>query len=102
MDKKRYCVSVQSRLISEVSDDSNYPLEILATTQELSELNRLLSSETDADEAGFIHMPVTALSSKPEVITQKYDVNLIRIYHTIYQLGTLKTKEFIKSMKIID
>jgi hypothetical protein len=100
MDKKSYHVSVQSKTIRETTDDTSHPFEILATSEELSELNALFNSETDVDEAAFVRMPITSYSSHPEENNQLYDTYLIRIYQTLYHLGTLKTREFIKTMNL--
>jgi hypothetical protein len=54
------------------------------------------------DAAAFVRMPITTYSSQPEEGNQAYDAYLIRIYQTLYQLGTLKTREFIKTMNILD
>jgi hypothetical protein len=102
MDKKSYYVSVQSKTVSEKTDDTSHPIEVLATTEELSELIALFNTETDEDEAAFVRMPITTLLSRPEVRNQVYDTYLIRIYKTLYDLGTLKTREFIKTMGILD
>jgi hypothetical protein len=100
MDKKSYYVSVQSKTVSDETDDTSHPIEILATSEELSELTTLFNSESDVDEAAFVRMPITTYSSHPDESNQVYDTYLIRIYKTLYHLGTLQTREFIKTMKI--
>lgn len=102
MDKKRYHVSVQSKAVSETTDGTSHPIEILATSEELSELKTLFNSEADVDEAAIVRMPITAYSSHPEESNQVYDTYLIRIYQTLYHLGTLKTRKFIKTMEILE
>jgi hypothetical protein len=99
MDKKRYYVSVQSKAVSETTDDTSHPIEILATSEELSELKTIFNSEVDVDEAAVVR---TAYSSHPEESNQEYDTYLIRIYQTLYHLGTLKTRKFIETMEILE
>jgi lipopolysaccharide export system protein LptA len=101
MDKQRYAVSVQARTINQTDADSSNPIEILATQEEVDELNQLFKLEDQVDVASFAHMPVSALEYENQGNNKEYDTNLIKIYKAIYQLGTLKTREHIEAMNIL-
>lgn len=101
MGKESYHVSVQSKTVSETTDDTSYPFEILATSAELFDLKALLNLESDVDEAALVRMPITAYSSHPEESNQVYDTYFSRIYNKLYELGTLKTREHIEKMNIL-
>jgi hypothetical protein len=101
MDKKRYAVSVQARTINETDADSSNPIEILATQKEVDELNLLFRAEDQVDEKSAAHMPISAMEYENQGNNDEYDMNLIKIYQAIYQLGTLKTREHIEAMNIL-
>jgi hypothetical protein len=101
LGKKSYHVSIQSKTVSETTDDVSKPFEISATPEELSELNALFHSESDVDEAALVRMPITAFSSHLEESNQVYNAYLSRIYNKLYELGSLKTREHIKEINIL-
>src|SRR5690554_1565970 len=102
MNKKRYFVSVPAKIISESIEFSDHPFEIMATSDELVELQVLLQSDKDFDISETARMPINAFSPEDEDVAPEYDENLIKIYRMIHELGTLKTKVLIDETGILD
>jgi hypothetical protein len=98
MEKRRYHVSVQAKTINETQQDANDPIEILATLEEVNELQMLFDAEDQLDAAPAVITPV--LYHQQE-LNDVYDTYLNRIYLKLYELGTLKTKEHITAMNIL-
>jgi hypothetical protein len=97
MEKRRYYVSVQAKTINETLQDSN-PIEILATEEEVRELEVLFDSENKLDEAPMV---ITPILYHQQELNDVYDTYLSQIYNKLYELGTLKTREHITEMNIL-
>lgn len=97
-DRKSYFVSLEKAHISEVSVPDSTEYEILATEDELKQLEQLFNQKEDHEKKAveFLAKPFNEWGADDE--RDAYDTKLIDIYNLIYQLGTNETKEKINKM----
>ncbi|MEX2415525.1 MAG: hypothetical protein WD424_05225, partial [Paenibacillaceae bacterium] len=98
MEKTKYYVSVQANSILAEQGAASYELEILATDQEVEQLQELLYSKWDAGDSTFIRGMTPGIPQHIDDENDTYDYYLIEIYKRIYELGTKETQLHIEKM----
>jgi hypothetical protein len=102
LDKKNYYVTVGSSEILEPQETiGNFDFEILATEEEIDQLQELFEESEDAQDDTFFraHIPIRLYHNDKENDTADY--YLSQIYSKLYELGTDETKAHIKNMNIL-
>lgn len=102
MMKKRYYVSVEGEDIHErIMDDHIHYYEIVATQSQILEIKGVLQ-EIHSSEYNPIPI-LTSLNEENGIKAREEQHSLIKnLYEKIYQLGTSKTKQEIRSLRIIN
>jgi hypothetical protein len=102
LDKKRYYVAVGSSEILEPEDaNGNFEFEIIASEEEVDQLQALFEESEDAHDATAFraHIPYRLYHNDKE--NDAADYYLAQIYSKLHQLGTNETKAHIESMNIL-
>jgi hypothetical protein len=102
MDKKTYYVAVGSSEILEPEDATgNFEFEIIASEEEVDQLQELFEDSEDAQDATFIraHLPFPLQDNDRG--NSDADYYLKQIYSKLHELGTYETKAHIESMHIL-
>lgn len=99
---KTYYVSVQAQRIMERQGDGPYEFEIIATKDQIDQLNEIFEKMKAADHMSYwsSHIPYIPYHEDPQ--NDAYDLHLKKAYRMIYELGTEETKQHIESMNILD
>ncbi|NHN31199.1 hypothetical protein [Paenibacillus agricola] len=102
MDKKTYYVAVGSSEILEPEDmTGNFEFEIIASEEEVDQLQELFEENEDAHDDTYIrsHLPFPLHDNNRGNSTADY--YMTQIYSKLHQLGTHETKAHIESMNIL-
>lgn len=103
MKKNNYFVSVSSAEVTEVPiPDDNGQFEIIATEEEVLEIENYFKSIDDETKSGLKYLG-KPFHEKP-VDQKRYagEEGLVKIYKLLYKYGTAKTKEDIDSFGILN
>ena len=100
-DKRTYYISVQSDSILKNKEDAAFEFEIQATEQQISRLQELFDSKSEADNYGFGRAHVPFLEYSHDKTNDAYDYYLAESYRMIHELGTPETKRMIESMNVL-
>lgn len=102
-DKKHYYVAIDTKEIREMPvDDNQIEFEVVASVEEIEEVNRLFHKMIDKarDSNEIMHFkPFKEVDVDEKVDT--YDDSLKNIYRKIHELGTPETKSRIDEIGII-
>jgi hypothetical protein len=102
MDKKTYYVAVGSSEILEPQNmNGNFDFEIIASEEEVDQLQELFEEIDEAEDDTFIrsHIPFRLYHNDKE--NDAADYYLRQLYSKLHELGTSKTKAHIESMHIL-
>ncbi|CAG7624564.1 hypothetical protein PAESOLCIP111_02636 [Paenibacillus solanacearum] len=100
--KKTYYITVGSAEILEPEDViGNFELEILATEDEIDQLEELFDDRLDSEEASAVRSHIPFREYHHDEPNDDYDRSLAQIYKLLHQLGTPETKKHIESMNIL-
>jgi hypothetical protein len=100
-EKYTYYVSVQSSSIVRHSGDMSHEFVVVATKQEIEELQRLFDHKEHEDDNAFFRAHVPFKPYHEDAATDAYDQYMLQIYRKIHELGTLETKTCIADMGIL-
>jgi len=102
-EKKHYYVSVDKQDITDVPiPDHGIEYEIVANASEVEELQQLFMSAAkhEKNAAKFIALrPFDEWGADAE--REGYSDNIIKVYETLYKLGTVETKDKISQLGIL-
>ncbi|MFC4776161.1 hypothetical protein ACFO9Q_05190 [Paenibacillus sp. GCM10023252] len=98
--KQLYYVSVSGKSV-DAAESMGEQLQVRATEQEASELQLLLNLIGQDDRNTAIKAPVPYKSADHDPATDKFNEDIVKVYRAIYELGTDRTREHIRSMNII-
>ncbi|MDF2958829.1 MAG: hypothetical protein K0S39_564 [Paenibacillus sp.] len=106
MPKAAYYVSVANGLIEDATtlqDASNqaYEFVVHANEEEIRELRRLLDKQQSDEEDTLKRAPIPYKSADHDKATDRYNVDMLSLYNTIYHLGNKETKKHIENMGIL-
>lgn len=99
-DKKHYYVSVSGKSV-EAEPSKTEQLQVLATENEINDLQILLDREKQGDNHTGQRAPIPYKSADHDPATDEFNDEIIDVYRAIYQIGTEETKQHIRSMNII-
>lgn len=102
MEREKYYISVQSRTIMKNQGDATYELEIVATPEEILQLENLFETQEDFELETFVRAHYPAVQYHHDNSNDGYDMVLKEIYQKLYSLGTQETKKHIESMNILN
>jgi hypothetical protein len=100
MDKQKYYVSVQSKTIMAHQGDAPYEFEIMATPEELQELESLFGEMEDFDENTFFRAHSPGIPYHQDSDNDDFDYSLKQIYGFIERHGTEETRHHLASMDL--
>lgn len=98
MDKKTYYVSVQAGSVLENEGEAAYEFEIVATEQEVEQLQEKFDELSDADNSLALRAHIPGIPYHQDEASDNYDYWLTDIYRMLYDLGTEETKQTIANM----
>jgi hypothetical protein len=102
VDKRTYYINVGTGEVLEDKDDLNFEFEILASEEEMDQLQELFE-ETDNSSQGSYQssfLPWNVYYNNES--NQEYDYYLTEVYRMLHKLGTEETKRHIESMHILE
>lgn len=102
MNIKRYFVTVNTAEIREVSIPDDIEFEIMATQEDILEIQTLFSRMDQEEKSGLAYIVRPFNENIVDDKRDQYNDDLIKIYELLYRLGTEETKESIVSMKILN
>lgn len=97
--KKKYYVTMDigpnSGVIRDQMDenDATYDFEIMASEDEVRQLEKLFSDTTATDFRTFVKAVTPFRTQARQQESKKEDEQIDRIYRMIYELGTVKTRQ---------
>ncbi|WP_138754767.1 hypothetical protein [Paenibacillus sinopodophylli] len=100
IQKKLYYVSISGKRV-EPEPSINDQLTVVGTTDEINELGLQLDQLRRDDELTQFRAPIPYKSADHDKATDKFNEDLIKVYHTIYELGTDETRTHIRQMNIL-
>lgn len=98
--KKLYYVSISGKRI-EPEPSINDQLTVVGTDDEMNALQQKLDQIQRDDEITQFRAPIPYKSSDHDKATDKFNEDLIKVYHAIYELGTDETRAHIRQMNIL-
>ncbi|CAM4311153.1 hypothetical protein FHS16_000723 [Paenibacillus endophyticus] len=98
--KKFYYVSISGKRI-EPEPSINDQLTVVGTSEQISELQQQLDQIQRDDEITQFRAPIPYKSADHDQATDKFNEDLIKVYHTVYELGTDETRAHIRQMNIL-
>jgi len=102
-EKKTYYVTVGSAEILEPEDViGNFELEIVATEDEIDQLEELFDDRLVSEEASAVRAHIPFREYHQDVPNDDYDRSLAQIYKLLHQLGTPETKKHIEQMNVLE
>lgn len=102
MIKKQYFVSVNSGDISEVPIPDEGQFEIIATSEEIKNIQYLFNQMDEETKSGLKYLARPFNEQKVDEKRAQNEKDLIQVYQLLFEYGTRETKENIKSFGILD
>lgn len=102
MDRAIYYVSVQAGTMLREQGAAAYEFVIEATPEEADRLGALFEEKEDADDGTYIRAHLPAYPQHIDGDSDEYDGALLRIYRTLYELGTPETRAQIREMRVLN
>ncbi|MFD0695889.1 hypothetical protein ACFQZT_17560 [Paenibacillus sp. GCM10027628] len=102
MEKKKYYITVGTGEVLENKEDLNYEFEILASEEEVDQLQELFEETDNSSQSSYesSFLPWNVYYNNES--NQEYDYYLTEVYRMLHQLGTEETKRHIESMHILE
>lgn len=100
-EKQTYYVSISGKRV-EPEPSINDQLTVTATQAEISELQQLLDQIQRDDEKTQFRAPIPYKSADNDKATDKFNEDIIKVYETVYVLGTAETRDHIRQMNILN
>jgi hypothetical protein len=103
MDKRTYYVAVGAGdiLDAEIGPVENFDFEIVASQNELDELQELFEDTNEAESRNAHYAVIPYDSTTHDSQNGLYDKNLREIYVKLYELGTAETRSHIEKMHVL-
>jgi lactam utilization protein B len=102
MIKSNYYVSVQAGTILADQGAASYEFEILASREDLDELEELFKDRAEAEDGTYIRAHLPAVPYHIDDENDIYDASLQAVYAKLYECGTDETKRHIERMNILN
>lgn len=99
---KNYYVSVQAGTIMERQEDGPYEFEIIATKEQVDQLQEIFEKMKTADNQSYWSSHIPFIPYHEDKENDAYDLHLKKAYQFIYEHGTEETKQHIESINILD
>lgn len=100
-EKQTYYVSISGKRV-EPEPSINDQLTVTGTREEINELQQLLDQIQKDDEQTQFRAPIPYKSADHDKATDKFNEDIIKVYHAVYQLGTDITRDHIRQMNILN
>lgn len=94
-------VSVSNKSL-DAEASMNEQLEVRGTEEELEQLRHMLVQLQRDDEVTHLRAPIPYKSADHDQATDQFNEDMLKLYRSIYDLGTHKTKHHIQDMNILN
>jgi len=101
MEKQTYYVSISGKRV-EPEPSINDQLTVTATQTEINELQLQLDQIQRDDEKTQFRAPIPYKSADHDEATDKFNEDIIKVYESVYALGTKETRDHIRQMNILN
>lgn len=98
MEKQKYFVSMQDKVIMTSNENVPYEFEIEATAKEADQLQEMFDFHQTLDQDVFIRAHIPGISYHHDLENDALDEQTRAIYHMLHRLGTPETQQHIASM----